>query len=127
LPLQFEVPQATWIGFGSSASIYYFVERKDYYDRYVILLTTETSVRIIGVSLGSVTAQLWRFRPELHRRLGAAEIFDVVVVLNALRTMKRRTDGPVQRRLADGFRRTVPGNTANCGRRSNGSVILQIA
>ena len=70
LPLQFEVPLPNWIAVGSTPNIYHLVELKDNYDRYVILLTTETSARIIGVNLGSVTAQLWRSRPELRRRVG---------------------------------------------------------
>ena len=68
--LYFEVPLPNWIAAGSTPNIYHLVELKDNYDRYVILLTTETSARIIGVNLGSVTAQLWRSRPELRRRVG---------------------------------------------------------
>ena len=70
LPLQFEVPLPNWIAVGTTPNIYHLVELKDNYDRYVILLTTETSARIIGVNLGSVTAQLWSSRPELRRRVG---------------------------------------------------------
>jgi rubrerythrin len=70
LALQFEVPLPNWIAVGSTPNIYHLVELKDNYDRYVILLTTEASARIIGVNLGSVTAQLWRSRPELRRRVG---------------------------------------------------------
>ena len=70
LPLQFEVPLPNWIALGSTPNIYHLVELKDNYDRYVILLTTERSARIFSVNLGSVTAQLWRSRPELRRRVG---------------------------------------------------------
>jgi protein required for attachment to host cells len=70
LALQFEVPLPNWIAAGSTPNIYHLVELKDNYDRYVILLATQTSARIIGVNLGSATAQLWRSRPELRRRLG---------------------------------------------------------
>jgi rubrerythrin len=70
LPLQFEVALPNWIAAGSTPNIYHLVELKDNYDRYAILLTTETSARIIGVNLGSVTAQLWSSRPELRRRVG---------------------------------------------------------
>jgi rubrerythrin len=70
LSLQFEVPLPNWIAVGSTPNIYHLVELKDNYDRYAILLTTETSARIIGVNLGSVTKQLWRSRPELRRRVG---------------------------------------------------------
>ena len=68
--LHFEIPLPNWIAVGSTPNIYHLVELKDNYDRYVILLTTETSARIIGVNLGSVTANLWRSRPELRRRIG---------------------------------------------------------
>jgi len=70
LLLPFEVPLPDWIGVSSTANIYHLVELKDHYDRYVILLATEASARIIGVNLGSVTTQLCRSRPELRRRVG---------------------------------------------------------
>ena len=70
LSLQFEVPLPNWIAVGATPNIYHLVELKDNYDRYVILLTTETSARIIGVNLGAATAQLWRSRPDLRRRVG---------------------------------------------------------
>lgn len=70
LALKFEVPLPTWIASGSTPNIYHLLELKDNYDRYMILLTTETSARIIGVNLGSVTQQLWRSRPELRQRVG---------------------------------------------------------
>jgi protein required for attachment to host cells/Trp operon repressor len=68
--LEFEAPLPTWIAVGSSPNIYHLMALKDNYDRYAILLMTETSARIIGVNLGSVTAQLWRSRPELRQRVG---------------------------------------------------------
>jgi protein required for attachment to host cells len=70
LALQFEVPLPLWIAVGATPNIYHLVELKDNYDRYVILLMTEDSARIIGVNLGSVTADLWKTRPELRPRVG---------------------------------------------------------
>ena len=70
LALQFEVPLPTWITIGSTPNIYHLVELKDNYDRYIVLLTTETSARIMSVNLGSLTSQLWQSRPELRRRAG---------------------------------------------------------
>jgi len=70
LALEFEVPLPTWIASGSTPNIYHLLELKDNYDRYMILLTTETTARIIGVNLGSVTEQLRRSRPELRHRVG---------------------------------------------------------
>jgi hypothetical protein len=70
LPLQFRVPLPDRIAVGSTPNLYHLVELKDNYDRYVILLATETSARIIGVNLGSVTEQIWKTRPELRSRVG---------------------------------------------------------
>jgi rubrerythrin len=70
LALHFAVPLPNRIAVGTTPNIYHLVELKDNYDRYVILLATETSARIIGVNLGSVTAQLWQSRPDLRRRIG---------------------------------------------------------
>jgi hypothetical protein len=68
LELQFEVPLPTWITMGSTPNIYHLVELKDNYDRYVVLLTTEASARIMSMNLRSITANLWQSRPELCRR-----------------------------------------------------------
>ena len=70
LPLQFRVPLPTWVAVGPTPNLYHLVELKDNYDRYVILLATETSARIISVNLGSVTEQIWKTRPELRSRVG---------------------------------------------------------
>jgi rubrerythrin len=70
LGLQFHVQVPTWIAVGTSPNIYHLVELKDNYDRYVILLATESGARIVGVNLGSITEQIWRARPELRRRVG---------------------------------------------------------
>lgn len=67
--LQFRVPLPNWIVIGPTANIYHLVEIKDNYDRYIILLATETSARIIGVNLGAVTEQIWNSRPDLRRRV----------------------------------------------------------
>jgi protein required for attachment to host cells len=70
LALQFEVPLADWIAADLTPNIYHLVELRDNYDRYAILLVTETSARIIGINLGSVTDQVWNTRPELRHRAG---------------------------------------------------------
>ena len=70
LALQFEVPLPTWITIGSTPNIYHLVELKDNYDRYVVLLTTEASARIMSVNLRLITSQLWQSRPELRRHAG---------------------------------------------------------
>lgn len=69
LALQFRVPVPNWIVVGPTPNIYHLVEIKDNYDRYVVLLATEASARIIGVNLGAVTEQIWHARPDLRRRV----------------------------------------------------------
>ncbi len=70
LPLQFRVPLPNWIVVDSTPNIYHLVELKDTYHRYVILLISRESARILEVNLGSVTKQIWKERPELRKRIG---------------------------------------------------------
>lgn len=70
LPLQFQAPLPEWIAVDSTPNIYHLIELKDTYHRYVILLTTEASARILEVNLGAVTAEVWRQRPALRERVG---------------------------------------------------------
>ncbi len=70
IPLEFQVPLPTSVSIDSTPNIYHLVELKDTYDRYVILLSTEESARIVEVNVGSVTKQLWIERPELRARVG---------------------------------------------------------
>lgn len=70
LPLQFRLPLPTWLSVSTMPNIYHLVELKDTYHRYVILISTETSARIIEVNLGAVTQTLWHERPELRKRVG---------------------------------------------------------
>lgn len=70
LAIPFEVPLPNWIAVDSTPNIYHLVELRDNYDRYVILHVTDSSARIIGINLGSVTDQIWKTRPELRRRVG---------------------------------------------------------
>ncbi len=70
LPLQFQVPLPNWIAVDSTPNIYHLVELKDTYDRYVVMIVTEDSMRILQVNLGAITAQIWEQRPELRERVG---------------------------------------------------------
>ena len=70
LALQFRVPLPNWIAVDITPNIYHLVELKDTYHRYVVMISTEESVRILEVNLGAVTAELWRDRPELRKRVG---------------------------------------------------------
>jgi len=70
LPLQFQVPLPNWIAVDNLPNIYHLVELKDTYHRYVVMLVTEESMRILQVNLGAVTAKMWEERPELRDRVG---------------------------------------------------------
>ena len=63
LPLQFRVPLPNWVVVDTTPNIYHLVELKDTYHRYVVMISTEESVRILEVNLGAVTAELWKDRP----------------------------------------------------------------
>ena len=70
LSLQFRVPLPYQFVFAPSPYIYPLIELKDKYHRYVILIATEKSARILEVNLGAVTESLWSERPELRERIG---------------------------------------------------------
>jgi len=70
LPLQFRVPLPNWMAVNSTPNLYHLVELKDTYHRFVVLIATEASARILEVNLGAVTEELWRQRPELRQRVG---------------------------------------------------------
>ena len=70
LPLQFRVPLPNWISITALPNIFNLIELKDTYHRYVVMISTEESARILEVTLGSVTEELWRERPELRKRVG---------------------------------------------------------
>lgn len=70
LPLQFRVPLPNWIAVTALPNIYHLIELKDTYHRYVVMISTEESARILEVTLGAVTEELWRERPELRERVG---------------------------------------------------------
>ncbi|NQU64163.1 MAG: hypothetical protein HQ517_07765 [SAR324 cluster bacterium] len=70
LPLQFRIPLPNWIVVDSTPNIYHLVELKDKFHRYVVLITTQESTRILEINVGSVTRELWTQRPELRERVG---------------------------------------------------------
>jgi release factor family 10 len=70
LTLQFRVAVPNWISADSTPNIFHAVELKDTYHRYVVMICSENSARILEVNLGSVTAQLWKQRPDLRKRVG---------------------------------------------------------
>ena len=70
LALQFYVPLPTWIAADTLPNIYHLVELKDTYWRFVVLVCSQDTARIVSVNLGAVTLDLLRERPELRRRVG---------------------------------------------------------
>ena len=70
LPLQFRVPLPNQTGADTTPNIFPLVELKDTCHRYVVLISTTESARIIEVSLGEITDEVWCERPELRRRTG---------------------------------------------------------
>ena len=70
LALQFYVPLPTWMAADTLPNIYHLVELKDTYWRFVVLVCSQDTARIVSVNLGAVTLDLLRKRPELRERVG---------------------------------------------------------
>jgi len=70
LGLQFQGPLPDRLSVSSTPDIYHLVELKDTYHRYVVLISTEESARILEVNLGAITREFWAERPELRERVG---------------------------------------------------------
>lgn len=70
LPLEFQVPLPNWIAVNSTPNIYHLVELKDTYHRFVVMISTPASARILEINLGAITDELWRERPALRKRVG---------------------------------------------------------
>ena len=70
LGLQFQVPLPDRLSVNSTPDIYHLVELKDTYHRYVVVISTEESARILEVNLGAITREVWAKRPELRDRVG---------------------------------------------------------
>jgi protein required for attachment to host cells len=70
LALQFHVPLPTWTAADTVPNIYHLVELKDTYWRFVVLVCSQDTARIVSVNLGAVTLDLLRERPELRQRVG---------------------------------------------------------
>lgn len=70
LGLQFQVPLPNRLSVNSTPDVYHLVELKDTYHRYVVLISTQESARILEVNLGAITREVWAERPELRERVG---------------------------------------------------------
>lgn len=60
LPLQFRVPLPNWIAVDKVPNIYHLVELKDTCHRYVVLVSTKESARILEINLGAVTKERYQ-------------------------------------------------------------------
>jgi protein required for attachment to host cells len=70
LVMEFEATLPTQLVVESTPAVFPLVELKDNYHRYVLMICNEESARVLEVSLGSVTRELWSRRPELRKRVG---------------------------------------------------------
>jgi len=70
LPMQFAAPLPNWIAVYPTPNLFHLMALKDTYHRYVVLLATQVSVRILEVDLGAATVQAWTKQPALRQRVG---------------------------------------------------------
>lgn len=70
LALQLQVPVTVRVSVDSTPMISELVQLKDTYHRYVVLIVTPERARILEVTLGSVTTDLWAVRSESAPRIG---------------------------------------------------------
>jgi len=65
LALEFRVPLPELVILDRAPVIYPLVELKDTFHRFVVVISTEASARILEVSLGAVTREIWTTVPAL--------------------------------------------------------------
>lgn len=68
--MEFEATLPTRLIVGNAPAVFPLIELKDNYHRYVLMICNESSARVLEVSLGSVTREVWTRRPELRKRVG---------------------------------------------------------
>ncbi len=66
--LQFNVPLRNQISIGPAPYVFNLIELKDVYDRFVVLISTETSARICEVNLGEITKQVLMERSAMRKK-----------------------------------------------------------
>ncbi len=72
LGIQLAVAVEEQLTYDSAPSIWGLVQLKDTYHRYLVMLLTAEYARILEVSLGQVTLDLWAARPALQSRARAS-------------------------------------------------------
>lgn len=70
LVMEFEAALSTQVVVDPLPVVFPLIELKDNYHRYVLLICNKDSARVLEVSLGSVTREVWTRRPELRKRVG---------------------------------------------------------
>lgn len=70
LPMNFDAPLETHFHVGPYPVIYPLVELKDRFNRFVVVITTAESAKIIEVNLGAHSVELLTDRPALRTRIG---------------------------------------------------------
>ena len=70
LSLKFRVELPTELSYDTLPHVFRLIELKDSYDRYVVLIVSEEEARILEISLGEVTRQVWTERAALRDRVG---------------------------------------------------------
>jgi peptide subunit release factor 1 (eRF1) len=68
--IKFNIPFETELTVDSLPHLYQLVLMKDTYHRYVVLVTEESHARIIEVSVGNITRELWAEKPEIKQKSG---------------------------------------------------------
>ncbi len=67
--LEFRVPLPTLLVVEPAPVIYPLVELKDTFHRFIVVISTEASARILEVDLGAVTREIWKAAPPLPAEL----------------------------------------------------------
>ncbi len=70
LPLTFKVPMTDFFHASDRPAIFPLVEIKDRFNRFVVVLTTQESARIIEINLGEASTELLAERPDIRKRNG---------------------------------------------------------
>jgi len=68
--IAFHLPLKPLIVADRMPNIVPLIEMRDAFDRYVVLISTETQARILEIVLGTVTREAWLSRPDLRQRVG---------------------------------------------------------